>query len=133
VLLDLPYVEADARRAVRDVSDRCEFVAGSFFDPLPDADLYLLCNVLFHWSDIDAGRVLARCAGTDVVVERLIERGDPEVAAAQDLRLLAVCEGRQRSSEEFADLARPHGLTLASVADTPSGLSVLHFAARTVP
>lgn len=140
-LVDLPYIEARARGALREsaAGDRCDFIAASFFEPLPEADVYLLCNVLYNWNDADASRILARCAEVKpsarvVVIERLIRQDDNlELATAQDLRLLAICGGKQRSAPEFAELTGAQGLTLSSVADTESGLSVLHFAVTTAP
>lgn len=137
-VLDLPYVAARAKEALcaSAVSDRSEFIAGSFFDPLPPADRYLLCNVLFNWDDARAGAILARCAETGpaagvVVAERLLDPGaDVELAAAQDLRLLAVCGGRQRGGAEFEALGAAHGLALTSVTPTASGMSLLCFDVR---
>ncbi|MGH3875143.1 MAG: methyltransferase [Pseudonocardiaceae bacterium] len=135
-LIDLPYIEARARGALQEsaAGNRCDFIAASFFDPLPAADVYLLCNVLYNWNDADASRILARCAETKpgarvIVIERLITQdGDLELAAAQDLRLLAICGGKQRSAPEFIELAGAQGLILSSIVDTESGLSLLHFA-----
>lgn len=134
-VLDLPYVAPQAKEALQAsaFAQRCEFIEGSFFDPLPPADRYLLCNVLFNWDDAQAGAILARCAEAGpvagvVVAERLIDPdAEVELAAAQDLRLLAVCGGRQRGTAEFEALGAAHGLALTSVTPTASGMSLLRF------
>ena len=44
------------------VGERCEVVAGSFFDAVPEgADAYVLKAVLHDWEDDDAVRILRRC------------------------------------------------------------------------
>jgi hypothetical protein len=59
VLLETPGVaaQADAVLDARDIGDRCEVMAGDFFDRVPPADCYVLANVLHDWDD---GRAFPR-------------------------------------------------------------------------
>lgn len=127
VLFDQPHV-VDA--AV--VGDRCEVVAGSFFDALPaGADAYLLKAVLHDWEDDDAVRILRRCRtampdhGALLVVER--DLGAPNEnadAKLSDLNMMVGPGGRERTRGEFATLLAAGGFGLASTTPTAIGLSV---------
>jgi hypothetical protein len=59
VLLETPGVaaQADAVLDAREIRDRCEVMAGDFFDRVPPADCYVLANVLHDWDD---GRAFPR-------------------------------------------------------------------------
>ncbi|MFS8098894.1 methyltransferase [Lentzea alba] len=127
-LVDL---EVDAaRQNLSGFGDRAKATAGSFFDPLPKGDAYLLFDVLHDWDDVEAGRILARCAeamptsGRLVVVEAI--RG-VSAATEMDLVMLVHFGGRERSVEELEKLAKPHGLQLAGVTEVAGDHSVLEF------
>ncbi|MFD4574816.1 methyltransferase [Streptomyces sp. NPDC058417] len=119
-LLELDSVIREAKDTVAPVADRCELVAGSFFDPMPaGADTYLIANTLHNWSDRDAARILGRCAeavvpgGKVLVVERLLDSGkDPVMASYADLLMLVLLGGRERSMADLRGLGAGVGLTL---------------------
>jgi O-methyltransferase domain len=57
VVFEQPHAAARARErvAAEGLADRCEIIAGSFFDELPHgADEYLLSRVLVDWDENDA-------------------------------------------------------------------------------
>lgn len=92
---------------------RFEVVAGSFFDPLPPADAYILSGVLVDWDDEHALRILRRCAeagGRTIVIEHC-ELHD----TAGDLRMLAFTGGRERTLPELERLAATAGLRVTAV------------------
>ena len=64
-VFDLPAT-ADAARmhlADADLADRCEVVAGSFFEPLPaGAGGYVLTAIIHNWDDVSSRAILRRCA-----------------------------------------------------------------------
>jgi hypothetical protein len=89
VLFETPTVAARAEQVLKasEVTDRCEVVAGDFFERVPAcADGYLLANVLHDWPDREAGEILKHCRramardGRVLIVERLIP-DDPMNAA----------------------------------------------------
>lgn len=64
LVLDLPYVvpSAEAKIKAAGISDRCEVVAGDFFESVPSgADCYILANVLHDWNDERAIAILRNC------------------------------------------------------------------------
>lgn len=90
--------------------ERCEIVAGSFFDPLPSgADVYLLSWVLHDWGDEDALRILERCreaAGASGRVLVIEKPSDVIPATELDLRMLVFFGGQERTRTEYEELAR---------------------------
>src|SRR5690606_18048424 len=61
ILFERPEVVGRARAHLEraQVADRCEIVAGSFFESVPPgADAYLMKHILHDWNDTDATRIL---------------------------------------------------------------------------
>jgi hypothetical protein len=121
-LLELPDVAAGAGAVLAEagVTDRCEVVAGDFFDGVPaGADCYILANVLHDWDDARAAEILAGCRravtghGRVLIVERLIP-DDPAQAVPvllSDINMLVLSPGgRERTNAEYAALLRAAGL-----------------------
>jgi hypothetical protein len=134
--VDLEATAAGARHLFRErqLDDRVEVTAGSFFDPLPEgADAYLLSDILHDWDDEHAHRILGRCVeaihedGRVLVVEPV---GGRRAATEFDLAMLAIFGGRERRVDEFRDLAAAHGLVLDRVADVSDGRCLLEFRRR---
>jgi hypothetical protein len=112
------------------VAKRVTTVGQSFFDPLPGgADLYLLKSVLSDWPDREATAVLKRCgeaarpAGRVVVLNGVSPDGPGGPAPA--LLMMVLVGGRERSLEEFRELARAAGLEVQAAERQPSGRFVV--------
>ncbi|MEV6973498.1 methyltransferase [Kitasatospora sp. NPDC093806] len=133
--LDLPDAAraAGERSAAAGHGDRFTALAGSFFEPLPPADVYTLVNVLHNWDDADALRILRGCAGAAgsdtvvLVVERLLDQGDPYAMTAMDLGMFLFLGGRERTLDRYEELAATAGLARRATTETPGGLRVLSF------
>lgn len=88
---------------------------GDFFaDPLPEADLYALGRILHDWSEEKIHRLLRRvyealpAGGGLLIAEKLLV----DLAAhMQSLNMLIVTEGRERTAEEYAELAKAAGFS----------------------
>ena len=117
-----------ARQNLRDLAARA--TAGSFFDPLPAGDAYVLFNILHNWDDEHAHRILARCVEAMSLEARLIVlesiRG-MGASTEMDLVMLVHFGGRERSVQEFEELAEPHGLVLDSVVKVTDDRCALEF------
>ncbi len=128
VLLDLPDVVPAA-------SERCDVVAGSFFDAesIPrGGDVYLLSRVLHDWDDEQATAILRNVRAAMepgarlLVLERLIPPGDDfHFGKLFDLVMLVVLGGRDRSEDEYSALLRAAGFEPASTRMLPGGLGVI--------
>ena len=134
-IVDLPGVVDGARANLSrsGVGDRCEVVAGSFFDPLPaGADVYLLAQIMHDWPDEDAVRILRRCAeaagpdGHVYVMDRVL----PEMAthAAQEevnLFMFTMFGSTERTAAEFAELTAAADLKITTIDDLAMGFGLI--------
>ncbi|WP_344084760.1 methyltransferase [Luedemannella helvata] len=128
-LLDLPHAvgAAPALLAEAGVGERCEVVAGSFFDGVPaGADAYVLKRVLYDWPDDRAGdlldvvRAAMRPDSRLLLLDPVIQPADAfDVGKIYDLLSLAMLAGKARTREEVIDLLDRHGLTVTRVVETP--------------
>jgi len=140
VLFDLPHVagSAGAWLAAAGVTERCQLVAGDFFDAVPaGAELYLLKDILHDWDDQRAVAILrtARAAIPDTgrlaVIERVIPPADtPAPGKLVDVTMLLATGGRERTHDEYASLLAAGGFELETITPTPAGTDVI--AARPV-
>ena len=117
----------DRPEASRDESllgDRIEFVAGSFFERVPEGDVYVLGTVLHDWNDDHAGailRTIRRCApghARIAIIDSVIPPGnDPHGAKWQDLLMLVLFGGSERTELEWRALVEGAGLRLDALQD----------------
>jgi SAM-dependent methyltransferase len=127
VVFDLAEVasEAEARVAEAGLADRCDVVAGSFFDGVPEgADAYMLAVVLHDWDDDAAGRILrnVRAAAPDqarlLILDGLISPGnEPNGLKWLDLLMLVINRGRERTAEEWQTLLERAGFRIERIGD----------------
>jgi len=112
IVFDLP-------EAVRDESlfgERLEYEAGSFFERVPEGDVYLLGTILHDWDDSSATKILrtiraaapqhARLLVLDAVVPAGNERFGPKWL---DLLMLTLFAGRERNEGQWRALLADGG------------------------
>jgi hypothetical protein len=129
VLFDQPLVVKDAAVVA---SERLHAVGGDFFqDPLPEADAYILMEVIHDWDDDASRKILgavrraARPNARLLLIEALLP-GDsaPNWPTTLDIVMLSI-GGRQRTLGEYADLLRDSGFAMTRDIDTHSGITVI--------
>jgi hypothetical protein len=129
VLFDQPHVIEEAA-AVE--SDRLTLVGGDFFtDPLPEADAYIVMEVIHDWDD-DASRTILRgirraapAHAKLLLIEALLPTDSaPNWPTTLDLVMLAI-GGRQRTLREYSDLLGESGFAVTRDIDTLSGVSII--------
>ena len=137
VLFEAPHVIASARPVLeaQGVADRCQFVAGDFFEMLPaGGDAYILKWILVSWDDERAVAILQNCHramranGKLLVVERIIPTGnEPFYGKLADLNLLVLYRGHHRTEAEYLTLFARAGFTLSRILPThsPTEFSVI--------
>jgi len=120
-MCDLPGVIDAARATLADagLTDRCQAIAGDFFDAVPaGGDAYVLSWILHDWDDQSALRILANCraamgdAGRLLVIELIVPSDDerqrsPDIewlVTTTDIEMLAVVGGRERTAAEYGEL-----------------------------
>jgi O-methyltransferase domain len=129
-----------ARRKIEaaDLGSRCQAVAGDFFVEVPaGADAYLLKHVIHDWNDDDAATILHNCrkAISDSRAKLLIIEGvyparvdqslESRNAAFNDLNMLVLTGGRQRSEVEFRSLLTKAGFSLTRIVPTMSTVRII--------
>jgi len=134
VLLEQASALDGARQnlAAARLTSRAEVVEGDFFDAVPSGgNLYILKSVVHAWPDDEAVSILGNCAvalgrgGRVCVVERVIpEEGEPLYPKLNDLIMLTVAGGRERSISEYRQLFDRAGLELTGTQETASGFSL---------
>ncbi|MDA3630495.1 methyltransferase [Saccharopolyspora sp. WRP15-2] len=137
-VFDLPHVVEDARRAAGEagLSDRFTAVGGDFFTDVPEADYYLLKNILHDWADEQCRTILRNCrraarpGARALVIEALIgDIGKPDQAVLMDMNMLAVSEGLERDLDEFDELFAATGWKRTDMRPTRSLYSLIELEA----
>ena len=134
-IFEQPQVLEAARFTMQQagLSDRCDFIEGSFFESLPNRyDAYLLKYIVHDWSDEKAKAILRICRSAMAKTSKLLLiemvnswASATDLRAVSDLEMLVLLGERERSSEEFASLLAEAGFLLNRIIATRSPLSVL--------
>ncbi len=138
-IFDLPRVRAraEARIAEEGLSDRCEFVAGSFFEALPEgAGAYILKSCLCDWDDERTRAILQVCRAAmsgesrllviePFIPEPLLPSPTARAIIGSDLNMMVVTGGRERTEGEFRQLISDVGLRVVDVRGTGQLFSVI--------
>lgn len=130
VIYDLGPVRPIAEDFIRDsgLEDRISFQEGDFFNyPIPSGrDAYSLGYILHDW-DEDAGSLLLskiadaiRPGGLLIIGESLLneERTGPLHVARNNLNMMVVARGRERTADEYRDWIGEHGFKLERIQPT---------------
>jgi len=132
VLLDLAHAIEGARTqlAASGLAERCQCIAGDFFESVPaGADAYLLKAVLHDWDDERVRLILRNCRnaiprhGKLLIIERIVPARFEacwlhHAIARVDLTMLVGFSGRERTEMEFRGLLDASGFRLAGVTPT---------------
>jgi hypothetical protein len=125
VLFDQPHV---LREVANLAGDRLALAGGNFFeDELPEADAYVLMEVIHDWDDPSAERILgavrrAAPAGAKLVIVEA-KMPDPPMAcwtATLDIVMLNLVGGRQRGFGEYTTLLERSGF--GEIREIPVGM-----------
>lgn len=131
LLFDLPHVVPEARAYLDEagVGGRCEVIGGDFFTAVPaGADTYLLSQVLHDWDDAACLRILRHIreamapGGRVLAIEAVLPERvtGPSFAVDQDLLMMVLVGGRERTKAQYAALFAAAGLNLTQVIPTGS-------------
>ncbi len=135
VIYDQEQVLAAADRYLTDagVRERCRLVTGNFFERVPaGGDVYLLSNIVHDWDDERALRILKHChaamnpTGSVLLVEAVVpEHGTPSIAAMNDVNMMVLLPGRERTRSQFESLLRAAGLRLERITELSNEESLI--------
>ena len=132
IVFDEEYVIEETKKAIasKNLSERCEAIAGSFFDFVPEnIDAYLMKMVLHDWDDEKSIAILKNCQramhseSKVLILDSVISEGNtPHPGKFMDINMLAMTGGKERTEKEFSDLLDAAGLKLTKVINTHSPL-----------
>jgi hypothetical protein len=113
--------------------DRCQLVAGSFFEAVPEgADAYILRHIIHDWDEEKCLAILRNChramrpASKLLVVESVIPPGnEPFHGKFLDLVMLLIPGGKERTEEEYRVLFEGAGFELTRTVLTGAEVSVV--------
>jgi hypothetical protein len=135
VLFDLPHVVRDAPALLkaRGVEGRVTIETGSFFERVPaGGDAYLMSHIIHDWSEPQCLTILKHCRdamrpdGRLLIVETVLPEGDvPHQGKLQDLVMMVVPGGQERTEPEYAQLFGKAGFRLNRVVPTTSVVSIV--------
>lgn len=136
VLVEQPELlpDADLVLSRRGLRDRCELLAGNFFNPvLAVGDVWALCQVLHDWPDAECRAILQRCREamrpTDrlLVIEMLTVPCEPNVHVSliDMVMLMYFGEARQRTVDEYRHLFDSTHFSLTRVLPTAGAFSIV--------
>src|SRR5580704_7302369 len=136
ILFELPHVADGARKniAALGLSERCDVVAGDFFESVPaGADAYILKSVIHDWNHERTVTILQNCrlamrpSGKLLLVELVLpSRVDQslrnQIGTGSDINMLVNAGGRERTDSDFAELFAAAGFKLARIVPVEGSL-----------
>ncbi len=135
ILFDLPHVIERAKNLIESAgfSDRCELVADSFFDAVPEgADAYMMRHIIHDWDDEKSLTILRNCHQAMssnsklLIVESVIPPGnEPFGGKFLDLVMLLIPGGKERTEDEYRELLGKAGFELTQVVPTGTEISIM--------
>jgi hypothetical protein len=107
IVFDLPETVRDEAA----LGDRIEFVEGSFFERVPEGDVYILSTILHDWDDEPAAAILRtiRAAAPPearlLILDAVVPPGnEPGGGKWLDLLMLTVAGGKERTEAQWREL-----------------------------
>lgn len=120
IVFDLPETVRDEAA----LGDKVTFVEGSFFESVPEGDVYILGTILHDWDDHRAAAILStiRAAAPGqarlLILDAVLEPGnEPHGSKWLDLLMLIIAAGRERTAEEWKKLLSATGFEPVSIED----------------
>jgi hypothetical protein len=133
ILFDQPQVTASADQTLAELAERCQIVAGSFFDTVPqNGDVYIMKVILHDWEDARSTEILRTCrramspTATLILIERVVGLPNemPE-SKFSDLNMMVQYGAMERTRQEFDELLKSGGFEITEVRPTRSPLSII--------
>lgn len=134
ILFDLPSV-IEGANLIKDnnLSERCELVAGNFFESIPKGgDIYIMKHVIHDWDDERSLKILRNCHqsmnenGKVLLFEAVVpEKNIPSFSKILDLEMLLIAGGKERTQKEYCELLENAGFKLINIIQTPSVMNIV--------
>lgn len=135
ILFETPEVTdgATTHLVAAGLAERCDVVAGDFFEAVPSGgDVYLLSFILHDWDDERSIAILKNCQramapdGRLLLIEQVIPHAnEPSFSKMYDLHMLVLMGGRERTEAEYRMLLHAAGFRLTTIIPTQSPRSII--------
>ncbi|HXY23033.1 MAG TPA: methyltransferase [Candidatus Acidoferrum sp.] len=136
VLVEQPELLADADRMLskRGLRDRCELLAGNFFNSISaTGDVWTLSQVLHDWPDAECRTILRRCREAMRPKDRLLVmemltvpcKPNIQVSLIDMVMLMYFGEARQRTVDEYKNLFDSTRFSVTQVLPTAGAFSIV--------
>jgi hypothetical protein len=137
ILLDQPGVVEGANCNLCDmrVDERCQPIAGNFFEQVPaGADAYFMQHIIHDWDDEHALKILANVRqalaahpnGRLIIVDTVLPQDSrPHPGKLLDLLMLMFPGGRERTQAEWRSLLNTAGFAVTRILPTRMADSVI--------
>jgi hypothetical protein len=134
ILFDQPHVVAEVSP---EKGEKLTVVGGDFFSGhVPEADAYLLMNIIHDWQDAECVKILSTIRrdmpphARILIIETIVPpTPGPHLAKELDIAMLVLPGGKERTQEEYAHLVEKASLRLQKVVSTMSPYSILEVVA----
>lgn len=135
ILYDIDHVVARAkpRLEAAGVADRCQIVAGNFFDSVPSgADTYLMRHIIHDWDEARCIKILKNvravlpAGGKLLLIEAVVPTGnEPSFGKLMDINMMVLPGGKERTAEEYRALYVAAGFKLSRIVPTAGVMSLI--------
>lgn len=134
MIFDLPEViETLKKRSPHLESPRCEFIAGDFFESIPEGgDAYLLKSVLHDWDEEKSEKILAKCyeamtqASRLLIIETiLLPKDQSKYANCMDMQMMMITGGKERTGEAFKEMLEKARFEIVDIYPTATEFSII--------
>lgn len=135
MVFDRPHLQDGARAELNrmGVGERCSFYGGDFLTSVvPGGDAYMMSHITHDWPDEAALRILSNCRQVMnpgqklLVLDAVIKSAnEPDWGKLMDVEIGVLFGGKDRTSDEFAELFRSAGFRLERVIPTKSTTSIV--------
>eukprot|EP01133_Synstelium_polycarpum_P013719 gene13719-16173_t len=124
---DMPSVISSNKHA-DDLDARYQDIAGDFFESVPSCDTYTLKYILHDWNDEKSIMILKSIAnsilpnGKVIIFDRVNSihlKNENNRVPWMDLYIMQMCNGKQRSEEEWTDISNQAGFDVVSIQHPP--------------
>lgn len=135
ILYDIDHVVARAkpRLEAAGVADRCQVIAGNFFESVPaGADTYLMRHIIHDWDEARCIQILKHvravlpAGGKLLLIEVVVPTGnEPSFGKLMDINMMVLPGGKERTADEYRALYAAAGFKLSRIVPTSGVMSLI--------
>jgi len=135
ILFDSEQVISGARPKIEaaGMADRCEIIAGNFFEAVPaGGDAYVMKWIIHDWNDELSITILKNIRqqiaanGRVIIFDTVVpETSEPDFSKFFDLNMLVMTGGKERTAKEFAQLLEASGFKLVRIIPTATPTAIV--------